>query len=206
MLDAGIIVACGSDWGPKNIFEHIQLAQTHRFCGSGRSNAGPAQVVSAEQALAMWDVPPSRLTLEITESAIMGDVERAIVLLHQVRDLGVRLSIDDFGTGHSSLAYLKRFPVHELKIDKLFVQGMRRGRGDVQIVRAIVDLAHAFELETVAEGVEDTATLELLRGLGCDVVQGFLFGGAMAERDFAGWAANREGILSQGRTGLVLTD
>ena len=86
--------------------------------------------------------------------------------------------------------------MHELKIDKLFVQGVRRGRGDLQIVRAIVDLAHAFELETVAEGVEDTATLELLRGLGCDVVQGFLFGRAMAERDFAAWAASRKAVAS----------
>ena len=144
-----------------------------------------------EQALAMWGMPASRLTLEITESAIMRDVERAIVLLGELRGLGVQLSIDDFGTGHSSLAYLKRFPVHELKIDKLFVQHMRDSRGDLQIVRAIIDLAHAFGLSTVAEGVEDEATLEALRELKCDVVQGFLFGRAMAEKDFAAWAAAR---------------
>ena len=144
-----------------------------------------------EQALAMWGLPPERLTLEITESAIMRDVERAIVLLGELRDLGVQLSIDDFGTGYSSLAYLKRFPVHELKIDKLFVQHMHESRGDLQIVRAIIDLAHAFGLSTVAEGVEDEATLERLRELRCDVVQGFLFGRAMPQGDFMAWAAGR---------------
>ena len=141
-----------------------------------------------EQALAMWDVPASSLTLEITESAIMRDVERSIALLNDVRSLGVQLSIDDFGTGHSSLAYLGRLPLQELKIDQLFVRKMHKSRGDLQVVRAIVDLARAFELTTVAEGVEDEATLAVLRDLGCDIAQGFLFGRAMPQQDFATWA------------------
>jgi len=141
-----------------------------------------------EQALAMWNVPASSLTLEITESAIMRDAERSIALLDAVRALGVQLSIDDFGTGHSSLAYLRRLPVHELKIDQLFVRNMHKSRGDMQIVRAIVELARAFRLTTVAEGVEDEATLAALRDLGCEVAQGFLFGKAMPQAEFVAWS------------------
>lgn len=149
------------------------------------------------QALAVWSVAPQSLLFEITEGSMIGDVERSLRLLNRLRDLGVKLAIDDFGTGYSSLAYLKRFPVHELKIDKMFVQAMRLSRGDAQIVRSVIDLAHNFDLRAVSEGVEDEATFNQLRDLGCDAIQGFLFSEALAAPDFAAWWRAHE---ARGRT------
>ena len=119
-----------------------------------------------EQALSTWSVPPERITLEITESSMIGDAERSMAMLTRLKGTGVQLSIDDFGTGYSSLAYLKRFPVDELKIDRLFVSGLLADRGDHQIVRSVIDLAHNFELRAVAEGVEEEAIREELRAHG----------------------------------------
>ena len=106
------------------------------------------------------------ITLEITESAILDDPDHAIDNLRRLHALGCRLAIDDYGTGYSSLAYLRRLPVHELKIDKSFVLGMARDTSDAVIVRSTIDLAHNMGLVVVAEGVEDEATLERLRGPG----------------------------------------
>ena len=140
-----------------------------------------------QQALDIWGVPAARLTLEITESSMIKDLECSLTMLSRLRELGIRLAIDDFGTGYSSLAYLKRFPVQELKIDILFVRNIHNSRGDKQLVRTIIDLAHNFDLITVAEGVEDQQTYDLLRDLGCDMVQGFLFSRALPETDFIAW-------------------
>lgn len=148
------------------------------------------------QALAVWSIPPASLAFEITEGSMIGDVERSIRLLNRLRDLGVQLAIDDFGTGYSSLAYLKRFPVHELKIDKMFVQAMRLSRGDLQIVRSVIDLAHNFDLRAVSEGVEDEPTYQLLCELGCDAVQGFHFSPALPLQEFLAWWAEH----GRGRT------
>ncbi len=139
------------------------------------------------QALGVWGVPPESLLFEITEGSMIGDVERSLRLLNRLRDLGVKLAIDDFGTGYSSLAYLKRFPVNELKIDKMFVQAMQLSRGDLQIVRSVIDLAHNFDLRAVSEGVEDEATYRLLCELGSDAVQGFLFSAALPLNEFVDW-------------------
>ena len=117
------------------------------------------------RALATWSIPPDHLTIEVTESAIMVDVERSLQVMQELKELTVRLSVDDFGTGYSSLAYLRRMPLNELKIDKTFVQNMLDNKVDVQIVRSVIDLAHNFELEAVAEGVEDQATLDMLGSL-----------------------------------------
>lgn len=140
-----------------------------------------------QQTLDIWGVHASILTLEITESSMINNVESSLAMLNKLRALGLRISIDDFGTGYSSLAYLKRLPVQELKIDILFVRNIHNSTGDKQLVRTIIDLAHNFDLVTVAEGVEDQATLELLRELGCDVVQGFLYSPALPETDFVKW-------------------
>jgi EAL domain-containing protein (putative c-di-GMP-specific phosphodiesterase class I)/GGDEF domain-containing protein len=140
-----------------------------------------------QQALDIWGVPASTLTLEITESSMISNIESSIAMLLKLRSLGVHLSIDDFGTGYSSLAYLKRLPVQELKIDILFVRNIHNSIGDKQLVRTIIDLAHNFDLTTVAEGVEDLQTFNLLRELGCDVAQGFLFSQALPEDDFISW-------------------
>jgi diguanylate cyclase (GGDEF)-like protein len=145
-----------------------------------------------QQALQTWGISAQCLDFEITESALIGDIERSLTMLRRLRALGVGLSIDDFGTGYSSLAYLKRFPVHELKIDKLFVQNMRLARGDLQIVRSVIDLAHNFDLLAVAEGVEDLATLEQLRSLGCDRAQGFHISQSLPADDFVSWYLARK--------------
>ena len=126
--------------------------------------------------LSYWRLPPHLLTLEITESALMGDPTRAAELLTDLAAQGVRLSIDDFGTGYSSLSSLRTLPVHELKIDRTFVRDMLVQPQDASIVRAIVDLGHTLGLTVVAEGVEDEATARELGRLGCDLGQGYHLG------------------------------
>jgi diguanylate cyclase (GGDEF)-like protein len=123
--------------------------------------------------LGRWGVPPESLTLEVTETSIMVDPARTMTVLGLLRDLGVSLSIDDFGTGYSSLAYLKRLEANELKIDKSFVFTMASNSNDAVIVRSTIELGHNLGLRLVAEGVEDAETWDLLRALGCDVIQGY---------------------------------
>ena len=127
------------------------------------------------------------ITLELTESAILDDPEHAIDNLRRLHALGCRIAIDDYGTGYSSLAYLRRLPVHELKIDKSFILGVAHDRSDAVIVRSTIDLAHNMGLSVVAEGVEDEATVDRLRGLGCDMVQGYLLSRPIAAEDLALW-------------------
>jgi EAL domain-containing protein (putative c-di-GMP-specific phosphodiesterase class I) len=152
-------------------------------------------VEEVARLLRRHDVPASRLTLEVTESSVMADPARATALLHQLRELGVRLSVDDFGTGYSSLSYLKRLPVQEVKIDRSFVTGLRDKGEDVAIVRAIVDLGRHLGLQVVAEGVEDQETWDLLAAMGCDLVQGWHLGRAMAIDDLVPWLRRRAGNL-----------
>jgi diguanylate cyclase (GGDEF)-like protein len=120
-------------------------------------------------------LPPEMLTLEITESVVMSDAEGAAAVLRRLKDLGVRLSIDDFGTGYSSLAYLKKFPVDTLKIDRSFVVGLGADHDDAVIVGAIIRLADALGMQTIAEGVETATHAEALLKLGCQYGQGFLY-------------------------------
>ncbi|MES2817408.1 MAG: EAL domain-containing protein [Pseudomonadota bacterium] len=136
----------------------------------------------AEQAVA-----PQTLILEITESALMADSKLAVRQLEQLRRLGVMLSIDDFGTGHSSMAQLKRLPVHELKIDRSFVQDLINNRDDAIIVRSTIELAHNMDLKVVAEGVESLEILERLSELGCDIAQGFALSPPLHPDAFAAW-------------------
>ena len=145
-----------------------------------------ATVVQAAQA------PPSLLVLEITESLIMTEPERAIKTLSQLRGLGVRLAVDDFGTGYSSLAYLHRLPIHEIKIDKSFVAGMGGEASRSNIVRASVELGHSLRLESVAEGVEDARTWDLLGALGCDLAQGYFISRPMVAEQVLPWLARWE--------------
>jgi len=137
--------------------------------------------------LATHGLDPKRLTLEITESAIMVDPARARDVVERLSALGVRLAIDDFGTGYSSLSYLKRLRVDELKIDKSFVRQMEEDHNDAVIVRSTVELAHNLGLEVVAEGIENETHLRLLRTLGCDVGQGHFLGRPMPIEAFIDW-------------------
>lgn len=125
-------------------------------------------------ALQTADVPAADLVLEITESSVMADPDRAVPVLERIAATGVTLSLDDFGTGYSSLAYLRRLPVGEVKIDRSFITGMVADDDASQVlVRAIINLAASLALRVVAEGAEDDQTVELLRAMGCDTVQGF---------------------------------
>jgi diguanylate cyclase (GGDEF)-like protein len=158
---------------------------------SARSLHDPDLVEEVARLLQRHGVPASRLTLEVTESAVMADPARAVALLHRLRDLGVRLSVDDFGTGYSSLSYLKRLPVHEVKIDRSFVTSLGDDAEDLPIVRAIVDLGRHMGLEVVAEGVEDAPTMELLDSIGCDLGQGWHLGRPMPLDGLLPWLTGR---------------
>ena len=152
-----------------------------------------ADLVERVAGLLQWHgVPAHRLTLEVTEGAVMADPTRGVSLLHDLRKLGVRLSVDDFGTGYSSLSYLQRLPVQEVKIDRSFVAGLDAAPENFAIVRAIIDLGRTLGLEVVAEGVEDEATWDVLEGLGCDLVQGWHLARAMPVENLLPWLTARE--------------
>jgi diguanylate cyclase (GGDEF)-like protein len=142
---------------------------------SPRSLADPRWPDQVAALLCEYAVRPDQLLLEVGEEALLGDRNRSLEALRRLRAIGVRLSVDDFGTGYSSLALLRRLPITEVKIDKLFVQGMATDPGDLAIVRAVVDLSRHFNLAVVAEGVESELTLARLEEIGCDLGQGFLF-------------------------------
>ena len=142
---------------------------------SGRQLADDDLVTIVQDALASAELDPSMLVLEITESTLMADRDRAIEVLRRLTDIGVRVGIDDFGTGQSSLAYLRALPVHSLKIDSSFVDGLGHDPEGAAIVSAVVHLGHALGLSVTAEGVETTQQLSELRALGCDLGQGFYF-------------------------------
>jgi diguanylate cyclase (GGDEF)-like protein len=142
------------------------------------------------------------IALEITESAILDDHGHAVENLKRLSALGCKLSIDDYGTGYSSLAYLRRLPLDELKIDKSFVIGMVRDASDDVIVRSTIDLAHNMGLVVVAEGVEDEPTLERLRTLGCDMVQGYFFSRPLATDMVSAWFGGQAPARAREPAGL----
>jgi len=135
------------------------------------------------RALATSGLAPQRFEVEITESIFLEGSDATLKLLHELRSLGVRVALDDFGTGYSSLSYLQSFPFDKLKIDRSFIQNLLTRDGASAIVRAITELANALNIETTAEGVEETAQLMELRAHGCSSVQGFLFSEPMTVRD-----------------------
>lgn len=187
--ETGLIVPIG-EW-----VLHTACSEAKRWQGALRSPIVVAVNLSARQfrqnnlldvihkTLTFHGMQPSQLELEITESLVMHEPEKTTILLRQMKEMGLHISLDDFGTGYSSLAYLKNFPVDRLKIDKSFIQ-------DVAIVRAVIQLARSFNLETIAEGVEDKDTLHLLRHLNCDIVQGYYFAHPMPADAFMDWLAS----------------
>ena len=144
----------------------------------------PDLVEEIKAALAANTLPARLLTLEVTESAAMTSSEAVLEALEALRDVGIKLSVDDYGTGQSTLTYLKRLPASELKIDKSFIQTVVANRNDAILVRSTIDLAHELGLSVVGEGVEDSECLEALAAMGCDTVQGYHIGRPMAAPDF----------------------
>jgi diguanylate cyclase (GGDEF)-like protein/PAS domain S-box-containing protein len=134
-------------------------------------------------------VRPQRLKIEVTETALMADPRRSAEIFARLRQLGVKISIDDFGSGYSSLAYLKQLPVDELKVDRSFVTGITPGAEEIAIVRSAIEIGHSLGLTVVAEGVESQAAWDILSELGCDVVQGYLVARPMPARQLGRWLA-----------------
>ena len=169
-------------WSVNTTMRHCAMARAagHRLRFSinlsPRVFHEPGLVEQFKNALAIWDVPAEDVVLEVTESSVMEDPSLSAIVLGQLRDHGFGISIDDFGIGYSSFAYLKRFPATELKIDQEFVLDIGMHARSARLVHSMIDLAHHLGLTAVAEGVEDEATLARLRDMGCDLAQGFLFG------------------------------
>ncbi|MBV9412068.1 MAG: EAL domain-containing protein [Acidimicrobiia bacterium] len=181
--ESGLIVPVG-EWALEEACRQI-TAWTEAFPSVGplrvSVNVSPRQLVQAHfgdvvtRVLQRTGTRPEQLCLEITEAALMGDVVAAWAELRKVKALGVHLAIDDFGTGYSSVSYVRNFALDSLKIDQSFVRAMSTCAEDTAIVKAVIHMAHALSLATVAEGVETPEQLSMLRDLGCDLAQGYLF-------------------------------
>jgi EAL domain-containing protein (putative c-di-GMP-specific phosphodiesterase class I) len=153
-------------------------------------------------ALARSGLPPSLLTLELTETVLVKDIENAAVLLRSLKETGVRLAIDDFGTGYSSLSYLAQLPFDVLKVDKAFVAGIKGGgTTDMRLAASVVALASTLDLETVVEGVENDEQLAAMRALGCTRFQGFLWSPAVSCEEFGAMLVGERSRAARGLVG-----
>ncbi|MDA8261610.1 MAG: EAL domain-containing protein, partial [Actinomycetota bacterium] len=150
---------------------------------SGHQLLAPGFTELVDELLAQSGFEPERLTLEVTETALMADLEVATARMRRLRDLGVGLAIDDFGTGYSSLTYLRKLPFTEMKLDRSFISGLGSDAGDEAIVSSVVKLGQTFGIRTVAEGVETELQYSRLLAMGCDAAQGYLFGRPMPLQD-----------------------
>ncbi|MCY7373291.1 MAG: EAL domain-containing protein [Spirochaetaceae bacterium] len=158
---------------------------------SARNLLEPELADSVARVLVQAGLPASMLKLEVTESAIVADPERAVHALERLVDLGLSISIDDFGTGYSSLTRLRSLPVHEVKIDRTFVRHLSEQAEDLAVVRAVIRLGHDLGLDVVAEGVEDEGSWRILQDLGCDLVQGYFLARPMTAESMTSWLRER---------------
>ena len=148
-------------------------------------------LTEVQQVLTDTGIDPQWLEIELTETTLMKQSAHVLSTLEALQNLGVRLAIDDFGTGYSSLAYLKRYPLDKLKIDRAFIKDTPQDQDDVSLVTAIIQMAHSLNLRTVAEGVETKAQWELLKHLGCDLIQGYYLSRPMSAEDALRWQQHR---------------
>jgi EAL domain-containing protein (putative c-di-GMP-specific phosphodiesterase class I) len=174
-------VAQCAEWRRRGLPMHVSINLSARDLVDAELPERFEALLERESCSADW------ISFEITESAILDDPGHALRNLERLRALGCTLAIDDYGTGYSSLAYLRRLPVQELKIDKSFVMGLARDANDLIIVRSTIELAHNMGLVVVAEGVEDETTFDRLRTLGCDMVQGYWLSRPLGAAELESW-------------------
>lgn len=155
------------------------------------------------QVLEEHGLPAERLTLEVTESSIMENLHKAVSVLNYLREMGVKISMDDFGTGHSSLAQLRSIPLDELKIDKSFLFALRDDTQDSRIIETIVNLAHGMQLTVVAEGIEDEKSLREIAAMGCEQAQGYFISKPLASQHMLSWLASYQPCAYEDRRGAT---
>lgn len=189
--ESGVIVPLG-EWMISKVCQQIQAWQKtgERVVPisvnlSSRQFSQPELPDKIEAILKQNEVDPYFLEIELTESTLMHDLDEAARMIHRIKKLGIHVAVDDFGTGHSSLAYLKRFHIDKLKIDQSFIRELVDNADDSAIVRAIISMAHSLRLEVVAEGVETQKQLDFLNALNCDQIQGFFFSEALPPEEFS---------------------
>jgi diguanylate cyclase len=149
------------------------------------------------QSVALWNIPASNLTIEITENDILVDEVKVLPVLNKIIQLGCKLALDDFGTGYSSMARLRNMPINIVKIDQSFVRNISSSPQDKAIVKSIIKLAHSLDKEVIAEGVEDLACLNILKEMNCEKIQGYYYGKPMSFEEFAVWL---EAFKAQSKT------
>jgi EAL domain-containing protein (putative c-di-GMP-specific phosphodiesterase class I) len=206
--EAGLIIDVGR-WVLHEAGRQLKKWQKQGLGLSVSVNVSPAQFTRAailsdvRQLLSATGIAPQALVLEVTESLLMSNIDEAVAQLKAIRALGVRISVDDFGTGYSSLGYLRWLPLDELKIDRSFVKGLPGEKDSVAIVNAVIAMAHALNLEVVAEGVETAAQLDALQAMRCDAFQGYLCSPPVPVADFARFVEARTAQLADAATPLA---
>jgi diguanylate cyclase (GGDEF)-like protein len=202
--ETGLIVPIGY-WTLRQVCERVCRWKEKGMSLSVAVNLSASQFhqpeLVKELAAILWSTgaPAQHLELEITETMVMKDPERAVAVMDQLRAMGVRISIDDFGTGHSSLGYLKRFPIDRLKVDRSFVRELAYNGDDVAITRAVIALAHSLKMTVVAEGVEDQRQFDILREQGCDEFQGYYCRPPLPEPELMRFLVEERGAFARMR-------
>jgi diguanylate cyclase (GGDEF)-like protein len=200
--ETGLIVPIGY-WTLRRVCERVRRWQEQGMQLTVAVNLSAIQFhqpeLVKELSAILWSTgaPAQALELEITETMVMRDPERAVAVMSELRAMGVRIAIDDFGTGHSSLGYLKRFPIDRLKVDRSFVRDLPHNGDDVAITRAVIALAHSLKMTVVAEGVEHQQQFDLLREQGCDEFQGFYCRPPLPEPELMRFLAEERGRFAR---------
>jgi EAL domain-containing protein (putative c-di-GMP-specific phosphodiesterase class I) len=178
-------MAQAAEWHRAGMALNLAVNISAEDIGDSRFDSRVALLLSRHQ------LPPTLLTLELTESGAIEDPARALHMLDAIAALGVSLSIDDFGTGYSSLSHLARMPVHEMKIDRSFIQNLESDPEFATVVRSAIDMGHGLGLRVVAEGIETAAAAGRLRDFGCDIAQGYFYANPMPLESFEIWLKDR---------------